>query len=130
MKLIKVLLFLWQLPQNILGLLLLCFGAVKHSWNGFNFYTLPLFESGVCLGQFIFLDMRYLIKPYYVLERTLKHEYGHKKQSLYLGCFYLFVVGIPSIVRNVYYRLSKKETKLYYRGFPEDWADRLGGVER
>lgn len=62
--------------------------------------------------------------------RTKKHEYGHSRQSLYLGPLYLIVVGLPSIIwAGFVYNLVRKEIS-YYDVYPENWADKLGGVNR
>ena len=62
--------------------------------------------------------------------RAIKHEYGHTIQSLYLGWFYLFIVGVPSIIRASIWNHYKLEDKRYYEGFPENWADLLGEVNK
>jgi len=50
-----------------------------------------------------------------------------------LGPLYLLVVGIPSLVRVIYRKFHYKKYGLnwenYYNGFPENWADRLGGIQ-
>ena len=40
-------------------------------------------------------------------EKTIKHEYGHQKQSLYLGWFYLLIIGIPSFLGNIWDRIQQ-----------------------
>ena len=51
-----------------------------------------------------------------------------------LGPLYLPLVGVPSVSRVInsvaYHHLKRKPWTGYYKGYPEDWADRLGGVER
>jgi hypothetical protein len=51
---------------------------------------------------------------------------------MWLGPLYLPLVGIPILYRDFYRkqyrRRHKKEWRSYYRGFPEQWADHLGGV--
>lgn len=55
-------------------------------------------------------------------------------QSRMLGWLYLPVVGLPSISRAAYALLYREVTGRqwtgYYDGYPENWADRLGGVQR
>lgn len=67
-------------------------------------------------------------------ERNREHEWGHTRQSRLLGPLYLPVVGVPSSARAVYaffYReLTGRKWERYYAGYPENWADELGGVER
>lgn len=84
---------------------------------------------GVCLGT------KYIIcvKP---TRTTLLHEYGHSVQSSRLGWKYLFTVGIVSFTRNIWDRLFHKKWDMvrraywYYKNWPEDEADELGGVTR
>ncbi len=58
------------------------------------------------------------------------HEYGHAIQSQWLGPMYLIAVGIPSLVRILYAQIHriiyKKPWGGYYKGYPENWAERLG----
>ncbi len=83
------------------------------------------FPGGISLGKYIILN-----ENYHGREFLKKHEYGHSIQSLYLGWFYLLVVGIPSIIRAFIWRLFKLNRQDYYKGYPENWANRLGGAIR
>jgi hypothetical protein len=55
---------------------------------------------------------------------------------LILGWLYLPLVGLPSIIGNIWDRLfhkkwsSDRREKWYYSRYPENWADKLGGVIR
>ena len=133
----KNLLWIWQLPQNIIGFLLTrkyCFiGTVGNGINFNVFYKKDFFGSGVCLGDYIIMDYKYLG----ITDRKAqKHEYGHHLQSVKLGWLYLLVVGLPSISRNIYDRIfhkkwtKEKRMKWYYSSYPEQQADKLGQVER
>lgn len=138
--LIGIVLFIWQLPQCLLGLVLLLLNKTKIDYDGIkavdSWATLiPLSNGfrkerleGISLGLFIILDYR----PNW--NRIVVHEYGHVLQSRILGPLYLLVVGLPSILRAIYAEkvLSKKwdQSRIsvwYYSGYPEQWADRLGG---
>ena len=119
--------FVWLLPQNIIGLAVLIFtkiqGAKSERYNG-TLVTRWKYGSGVSLGQFIFVSE-------YAPDKTIKHEYGHYRQGLMLGWLYLFVVGIPSICWAAFGgKYRQKHRVSYYSRFPENWADKLGGVER
>lgn len=134
---IKLLLWIWQLPQNIAGFLVVKLArATKQKMFGYEFYTSKLFNSAVSLGNYIILDSVYLSQPKYYLENTIKHENGHRKQSKILGWFYLLIVGLPSICRNIYDRIAHKKwdytkrSNWYYAGFPENWAEKLGETKR
>jgi hypothetical protein len=67
-------------------------------------------------------------------ERTRAHEHGHTFQSRLFGPLYLPLVGVPSVSRVLYaiaYReLTGRRWQGYFDGYPEDWADELGGVDR
>jgi hypothetical protein len=115
-----ILLYLWQLPQNALGLLFLLFirGEEKHSLNGISFYYAKNFNGGISLGRYIILSHKW--------DKSVKHEYGHCKQSQMLGWMYLLIIGIPSIINA----MVCKDGKRYYHFYTEKWADKIGGVKR
>ena len=134
-KIIKdVLMYLWQLPQNLLGLILITLYKNAKRVDDFedvNVYVTDKMPSGISLGKYIILNPFCLEN-----ETTIKHEYGHCLQSKILGWFYLIVVGLPSLLGNIYDRLFhsdwdyEKSMKWYYNQPWEKWADELGGVER
>ena len=123
----KMLLYIWQLPQNLLGLLVIRFtGSIKVK----DYYVaLNRKRWGVSLGK-------YIIFGYYPNYVSIRHEQGHQKQSLYLGWLYLIIIGIPSFCGNIFDRLFHRKwdvSKRYdwYFSQPwEKWADDLGGVNR
>ena len=123
----NILLFIWCLPQNILGLFVFLFtkiqGAKSQSYNG-TVLTRWRYSSGVSLGQFIFVSER-------ASGNTIKHEYGHYVDGNCLGPLYLFLIGIPSIIWAGCFRKYRIEhNKSYYDFYTESRADALGGVER
>lgn len=132
----KLLLWLWQLPQNLVGFIYSRFAKKTSEWyfkGKYAFvYFVPCFKAGVTLGQYIILDPIYKKLSSGKLLVTVQHEYGHSVQSKYLGWFYLLVVGIPSVFRNILNRINSKKfnEKWYYSGYPEKWADKIGGVTR
>ena len=126
----NVLKYLYQLPQNLIGLLVIAFTkAQKQKKCGIVFYHTNYSMFGVSLGNYIIIGGS-------VVENTVKHEYGHQFQSLYLGWLYLLVVGLPSVARNIWDRIAhrkwsyKKRSEWYFGGYPENWADKLGTVRR
>ena len=126
-----ILLYLWQLPQNLLGLLVILFTKAEKA-NPFYWRT-SKHRFGVSLGSYIIFGA---VSDRYITWRSVKHEMGHQKQSLYLGWLYLLIIGLPSAIGNIYDRVahknwSYKESEKWYYAQPwEAWADRLGGVER
>lgn len=126
----RALLYLWQLPQNLAGFIL----SLYCNAHGFYIcydgetvcvYTCKLFYSAVSLGDVIIADNRISITG-----RTVNHEHGHQKQSRILGPLYLIVIGLPSLLGNIVFRLFNINPRQYYKQPWEAWADKLGGVER
>ena len=123
----KIIQWTWCLPQNLLGLFILAIikaqGANTGKYNE-TCVTRWKYSCGLSLGQFIFV-------PETTSHKTIQHEYGHSRQSLMLGWLYLFIVGIPSIIwAGCFSRYRSKYNVSYYSRFPENWADKLGGVKR
>lgn len=87
------------------------------------------FGSGVSLGNYIIVESK-SITPSPKLNTTLHHEHGHQIQSRRLGPLYLIVIGLPSLLGNIYSRIFHKSAEWYYKQPWEAWADKLGGVER
>ncbi|MHB1377742.1 MAG: hypothetical protein ACYCXB_10060 [Candidatus Humimicrobiaceae bacterium] len=121
-------LIIWELPQILLALIL--YAIMKKriikaiDYKDSKVFFVKDFSGGISLSFIIFLneiDLNNL--------KAIKHEYGHTIQSLYLGWFYLVIVGLPSIIRASIWKHYKLEDKKYYEGFPENWADLLGGIE-
>lgn len=111
--------YLWQLPQNLLALGLLLRGYDDvFSYRGAKVYTCSWLDGGVSLGKYILLNTPTTV--------DICHEYGHCRQSKMLGPFYLLVVGLWSAIRAQFGLYKEGE---YYNGYPEKWADRLGGVD-
>lgn len=120
-----ILLFIWQLPQNIVALVMLPFlGKLKlvrkanynYCFSGKNMV------GGISLGSFCFVSENMDDAE------TVAHEQdGHVKQSHWLGPLYLLVIGILSITwASIYRQLGYKN---YYVFFTESWANKLAGLE-
>lgn len=137
-KILKIILWIWQLPQHLIALLIFAQNKIrkgvckKLQSENITWYKIKyIYDSGICLGNYIILD-----SDKYVSLNDVKHEFGHSIQSKIFGPFYLIVVGIPSIVRNIFNRFFHKKwtylekNKWYYSGYPENWADKLGKVNR
>lgn len=143
----KILYFLlswtWALPQTLLGFVLFLLKyQSRHGYykNAVCTYIKDDLANGLSLGYFLFISETHDVihktlnsgKSIYIStyglshqQATLEHEYGHFIQSLFLGPFYLFVIGIPSLIwSRIYWK-----KKLYQRGkkysdfFTEKWAD-------
>ena len=119
----NTLLYLWQLPQNLLGLLLCVFYTGTDSdYHSAIVRRSAKMQGGISLGKYIIVNER-------AGHQTISHEYGHTKQSEILGWLYLIVVGLPSILHAGWWTLTEGE-RSYYDFYTERWADKLGGVER
>ncbi len=123
--------FLWELPQNLLGLIVIYITKAWYSVAWEDCYFTKKLKNAVSLGRFIILP-----DIFYNNLTVIRHERGHQKQSRQLGFLYLLVVGLPSVIRNIWDRIahkkwsSAKRDQWYYGGFPEKQADILGGVKR
>ena len=123
----KVLLYIWQLPQNILGLIAVVLFRCSYASRLGVFYT----EAKICVSL-----GNYIIVNEFASILTVKHEQGHSKQSLMLGPLYLFVIGIPSAVCNIIDRCCHKNwtqtmRERWYYSLPwESSADKLADVKR
>ena len=126
----KVLRWIWQFPQNIVGWIYLKTRKLAYHQtydNKVEYYD--VFSGGsVSLGDYIFIA--------YPTSETIHHEYGHHRQSLMLGPLYLLLIGLPSLCGywwDVWFhdKWSYNDRDKWYYGLPwEKWADRLGGVKR
>lgn len=123
---IFVLKYLWQLPQNIIGLIYeLITSAEKFEVNSdFTLYKNKL-RGSVSLGDYIFID-----KDSISNNRIILHELGHRQQSLILGPLYLLIIGLPSIIWASLYSLfpSIYNRYSYYDFYTEKWANKLVGL--
>ena len=117
--------YIWELPQNLLGLLLrVIYKGTDSEYEGAVVRRSLKMQGGISLG-------RYIIVSQFASKTTVMHEYGHCIQSRRLGWLYLLLIGFPSIVwAGLYGTLIKPTMNGYYRFYTERWADRLGGVKR
>lgn len=122
----QIILWIWQFPQNLVGLLLLLIlkGETKHKLNTIRFYYLKTFPGGITLGEYIIVGTKQNL--------TVRHEFGHVLQSRYLGVLYLIVIGLPSIIHagiNNIIECCEKHDEGYYHFWTEKWANKLGNVK-
>ncbi|MBP5650244.1 MAG: hypothetical protein J6X01_04090 [Bacteroidales bacterium] len=123
--LIFVLLFIWQLPQNLVAIAILLFskteGVIAYRHYCFALKTrMPKMAGGVSLGSFA------LISPSEAQnERTVRHELdGHTVDSKILGPLYLLVIGLPSALHLLFY----KGRRSYDDFYTERWANKHAGL--
>ena len=118
----EIILYIWQLPQNLLGWLLTRVMAPgkTYRYQDARILLSARMWGGISLGRYIILSAT-AWEPDIDL-----HEWGHSRQSRLLGPFYLFAVGIPSLLWAVWWRPGRKRG--YFSFFTERWADRLAGL--
>ena len=131
-KIVEILLYVWQLPQNLLGLIIVAitgFGLpVDIRGNNHRLPSSLLFlnkqmRGGISLGRYIIMNGSYAGDT-----TSWLHERGHSVQSMMLGPLYLLVIGLPSLLWACWW--NEDRNRDYYSFYTERWADRLGGVNR
>lgn len=125
MSIRNILYWIWQLPQNLLGVL---WRNIKKdsiitdiSNNdiesvGAKAYLIKA-GGAITLGKYVFISQTYRDQSI-----TIKHGCGHVKQSKMLGPLYLIVIGIPSILHawlNDYMGCNEKHEEGYYHFYTE-----------
>lgn len=116
-----VLLYLWQLPQNLIGLVYLafCFDRVKITkQGGAVFYATKHVRGGMTMGRYVFISPKNIAR-----EPVYDHEFGHVRQSKRWGWLWLPVFAIPSGLHCLFCRAAN-----YYHFYTEMSANRLGGI--
>lgn len=117
----EVLLYIHQLPQNLVGLALRAYyKGTDSEYEGVIVRKSSKMQGGISLGKYIIVKRR-------ASKKTIMHEYGHCRQSKYLGWFYLLVIGIQS---GLHYLLCKCKNHNYDDMWFEAWANKLGGVKK
>jgi hypothetical protein len=127
--LFNLLAYIWQLPQNIVGIVVRMFYKQTNSllYKDKTVRVCKTFPGGISLGDTVIVRKFPYDKGTW---NTVKHEWGHTRQSLYLGPVYLLVIGIPSLIWAACYQYDSSNPNGYYEFYTEKWADKLGGVER
>lgn len=127
-KLLFAMLFLWQLPQNLVALLVmpflgkLTFVDYRHYCLGFAGTRFPKNADGVSLGSFAFFHPDMADDEF-----TIRHEMdGHTVDSKIFGPLYLFVIGIPSAIHILFMKKSAN----YHDFYTERRANRHAGLKK
>ena len=132
MKISVILIWIWQFPQHLVALILRKTFDIEYTekYEWCKVYRVKQKYVGASLGRYIFLSTYFRIQ-------TVKHEFGHSVQSLYLGPLYLLVIGLPSFflcyLRDRVFHSDwdmPKRVEWYYKQPTEKSADRLGGIDR
>lgn len=129
--------YIWQLPQNLLGLILIAFYRPERKHvleNGVEVHYATRMKGGISLGKYSIVNTcHYRKNVNESLKRdTVRHEaIGHAKQSIMFGWLYLPIIGLSSFVWcSMYGRLVPYTHNGYYTFWTEKWADKLADVKR
>jgi hypothetical protein len=128
----KILLYIWQLPQNIIGLIMLLFlkpYILKEKYKDITYVVSEKMSGGISLGNYVILSKSYKDKN--ISHKTWDHEWGHTRDSRMFGPLYLIIIGLPSLIWAwLYGSIIKPTYNGYYKFYTERRADRFGGVIR
>lgn len=122
----EILKYFWQLPQLIAAFIYYQYLKSKDeildtcTCQGAIVFIKKKSCGSVTLGSHIFLSPR-------ATDTTVRHEWGHTRQSLILGPLYLIVIGIPSIIWAATHK-SIAPNKPYGWFYTESTANKLGGL--
>ena len=128
----EILLYIWQLPQNLLGLIMMLFMipyTSKEKYKGVTYIVSKKMSGGISLGNYVILSELYKDKN--INQKTWNHEWGHTRDSRMFGPLYLIAIGLPSLIWAwLYGSIIPRTYNGYYKFYTEKRADRLGGVNR
>ena len=99
----------WELPSNILAILLLFFLGVdkmEFDWKNGVYIAEMSYRGGLTLGCVIFIHEKD--------RNVLPHEYGHIRQGWVLGPLYLLVIGLPSLIWAMIHKYTRKKYEWFY----------------
>mgnify|MGYP004687479667 CR=1 FL=1 len=121
--LISFLMYLHQLPQNLLGFAPYLYyqGYEEMRQVGYNDVVVvksPKMRGGISLGQYVIVSRDAKLE-------TIYHELGHCKQSQILGWLYLPFLGLQSIAHAALHD-CKAHGQDYEHFWTESWATKLG----
>jgi hypothetical protein len=118
-------LFIWQILQNIVALLMMPFlgklTLLEHRNHQYVFEAEKM-SGGISLGTFIFISPKLS-----GFQEVHEHELGHGFDSRKFGPLYLFIIGIPSIIWAM---VCDESCQCYYDFYTERWAnENIGTVK-
>jgi hypothetical protein len=144
---LSVILFIWQLPQTLVGLFLTGWYALYGGVSIKDIKTYPDLDNETGeVKKNLFCDSNYIMsvvgnkmggaitlgqvvvfsKTSYKKQATIQHECaGHGKQSMMFGPLYLLVIGLPSILHCCF-----RTCRNYYHFWTEKWANELGDTSK
>ena len=128
---LNILLVVWQLPQILIGLVMLAIFHNKTTYtNPYSNITVWNINAHHAFGNACFsLGPIIVTCSDRVEDRILRHETGHSYDGCRFGLLYLFVVAIPSVFLFWYKKIFKKSQEWYLSHWPEVSAQKLGFVD-
>lgn len=129
---LNILLGIWQLPQILVGLVMLALFRNKTSYtNPHNHITVWNINCHRAFGTACFSTGPFIITcDDYVDDEILRHESGHSLSSIRTGWFYHIIISIPSLYFFWYRRVKNKDMNWYYSCWTENAAERNGMTNR
>jgi len=125
---INILIALWELPQILIGLIILAIFHNKTTYtNPCNHISVWNINAHGAFGTACFsLGPIIVTCNDKVAERTLRHETGHSYDGIRFGLLYFFIVAIPSVFLFWYKRIFSKSQEWYLQRWPEVSAEKRG----
>lgn len=126
MKLIKLVRWIWELPQCLLGIILIKWYKAEYisTYKKIRFYLTSKISGAISCGLYV------IIHPdSYADKNTVLHEWGHTKQSLYFGWLYLPIIGLHSSIHALVHSKVCNKLQKYTHYWTEKWANKLGGIK-
>lgn len=128
----EILHWTWGILQTLVGFVVYLLNyRQKHVEISNTVITeIPGNWGGICLGKYAFVDSMPDGNSAYE-DIQIRHEYGHSIQSLILGPFWIFVIGLPSLIwAGCFEQYRKNKNISYYSFYTEKWADKLANINR
>lgn len=138
MKLIlKILFWVWQLPQNMVGVCLTYRHKFKSCVSGkikVPVYFIEMKSLGICFGDYIFIQYGLCGKG---LSTEIKlHEYGHYLLSKIFGPLYLvlmfYQLKLKPLIDSLFHRKWALDERYYWVNYGplENWANKLANLNK
>lgn len=123
--------WVWELPQMLIGtviyVVLLPFTKPLFKYNGTRVRQFKKLNVGsLSIGRYIFISYGYRFSKNETFYKILEHEYGHIIQSRLVGPWFLIAIGLPSILRAMWFQVFNGRQSDYMRAVFEHTATELG----
>lgn len=125
-KIVKILRWIWEFPQCLLGIILINLYKAQYisTYKKIDFYITDRMKGGISCGIYVILH-----KELYANKNNILHEWGHTRQSLYFGWPYLPIIGLHSGIHALLHSKVCRKLQKYIHYWTEKWANKLGGIK-